>query len=310
MARDAFTRSGLDKTQAYQAMEQAQRELPTHDYDDREALKEYSLGVVGYGVYATIKEMVAGTAGEEPPKSAAALALEAVDQAEGTGDVMRAWQDALSQSCILPLAELHFEFGKPEYEQLLREIVQGALRAAKELRTDYRAVIRLLFVFLMTICPHQNRPAAVAYLARTLAYEITLTKLSVGVAMKLSAYAIGEAVFLLAMQDALLGRTDGPFFQPNQLIGDATEGSWRACEMISPHSLVHLEDNGRYLLRGFADSEARLRQGMVKGTVERVLTLPVIGWVYRPMRWLVRVAYHKIKRQPLLQKLWDQLMKD
>ena len=46
---------------------------------------------------------------------------------------------------------------------------------------------KLIFALLMNLCPHEGRRVAVEYLARTVAYEITLCKLTAGITMKRSA---------------------------------------------------------------------------------------------------------------------------
>jgi hypothetical protein len=302
----------FQKTQAYQQMAQAQSLVPEEALDDREELKDYKLSVVGYSVYATLMERNAATGVErDEPLTDAAAALDAIEETPEERQQRASalvWTQALGDATVLALAEMHEGFGQPEYRRLLRDIIQGAMSAAKELKFPLREAAKLVFGFLMTVCPHEDRVSAVRYLAKTLAYEIMLCKLSLGMAMKMTAYALGEAVFRLAISDVVQGRTDGPFSNPHHLLDAVGEGVWDATELIVPGSLVHLRDNGLYVVRGFSDSETRLRSGLVTNGVERVLSLPVIGWVYRPMRWMVLVAYNRLKNSPIVKKVWDKLM--
>jgi hypothetical protein len=302
---------GFQKTKAYQQMAQAQSQVPEEALDDREELKDYKLSVVGYSVYATLMERTMGQQdlpAEEPSDAAAALAE--LDESEEVKREISStgWMTALGDATVLALAEMHGRFGEGDYHRMLRDIVQGTMAAAKESKFPFREAVKVVFSYLMSVCPHEDRAPAVRYLAKTVAYEILLCKLSYGVPMKMAAYAIGESAFRLAVRDVMMGNTDGPFYNPHNLLDAASEGIWAATELVVPDSLTHLRDNGTYLMRGFTDSEERVRKGLVTGTVERVLTLPVVGWVYRPLRWMVLVAYNRLRKSPLVKKVWDKLM--
>jgi len=298
-----------DKTRAYQAMAQAHLEVPEEALGDREELKEYRLGVVGYGVYALLLE-VAGKGISDEEVTEAAKALGEVDNTEAVRQHQSAsaWRQALGDATLLSLAEAHGRFGQPDYQRLLRDIIQGTLAAAKAAKFSRQEAVKLLFTYFMYVRPHEGRAGAIKYLAKTVAYEITLSKLSVGLPMKMAAYALGEAVFMLAINEVLEGRQDQPVFVTKDLLDAVNDGVWQATELIVPDSFVHLRDNGMYVVRGFSDCEQHLRKGMISGSVERVLTLPVIGWVYRPIRWVVLVAYNRLKASPIANKIWNQLM--
>lgn len=301
----------FQKTQAYQQMAQAQNLVPEEALDDRDELKDYKLSVVGYSVYATLMERSVGQmdlANEEPSEAAQALA-ELDETEEKKREISSVgWMAALGDATVLALAEMHGRFGQPDYHRMLRDIIQGTMAAAKESKFPFREAIKVVFTYLMTVCPHEDRLSAVRYLAKTVAYEIVLCKLSVGVPMKMAAYAIGESIFRLAVRDVMNGDAEGPFYNPHNLLEAAGEGIWAATELVVPESVTHLRDNGGYLVRGFGDSEERVRKGLVSGTVERVLTLPVVGWVYRPLRWMVLVAYNRLRQSPLVKRVWDKLM--
>ena len=289
-------------------MSQAQLELPESALDDREELKEYRLGVVGYAVYATLMEAGGRRDGDDEQRSAAARALGDVDPEERKQQSASAWRQALGEASVLALAEDHDRFGQPDYQRLLRDIIQGTMAAAKEARFSFQEAVKVVFTYLMYVCPHEGRTGAIKYLAKTVAYEILLCKLSSGMPMKMAAYALGEAIFTLAVHEVLLGRKDDSIFHPHVLLDAVNEGVWQATELIVPGSIVHLRDNGFYIVRGFSDCEERLRKGLVSGTVEKVLSLPVIGWVYRPIRWMVLVAYNRLKQSPTANKVWERLM--
>jgi hypothetical protein len=301
----------FQKTQAYKQMAQAQSLVPEEALDDREELKDYKLSVVGYSVYATLLERSGASANlAEEELSEAAQALAEMDESEEKRREISSihWMQALGDATVLALAEMHGRFGQPDYHRMLRDIIQGTMAAAKEAKFPYREAVKTVFSYLLTVCPHEDRVSAVKYLAKTVAYEITLCKLSIGLPMKMAAYAMGEAIFRLAVRDVMMGQTEGPFYNPHNLLEAAGEGIWQATEMVSPESVAHLRDNGLYLVRGFGDSEERVRKGLVSGTVERVLTLPVIGWVYRPLRWMFLVAYNRLRQSPVAKKVWDKLM--
>ncbi|MBC7545776.1 MAG: hypothetical protein H7338_23845 [Candidatus Sericytochromatia bacterium] len=297
-----------NKSRAYQEMSQAQLEMPESALDDRDELKEYRLGVVGYAVYATLLESGAQMQTGEEQATAAARALGDVDPEERQHQSSSAWRSALGDATVLALAEAHGRFGQPDYQRLLRDIIQGTLTAAKEAKFSYQEAVKVIFTFLMYVCPHEGRAGAIKYLAKTVAYEILLCKLSIGMPMKMAAYAMGEAIFTLAVHEVLVGRKDDAVFDPHVMLDAVNEGVWSATELIVPNSIVHLRDNGFYIVRGFSDCEERLRKGLITGSVEKVLSLPVIGWVYRPMRWMVLVAFDRLKQSPVAKKVWERLM--
>lgn len=216
----------------------------------REQVSMYSLGAVGAAVFT-------------------AVAANADANAEnGMGSNM---QKVLLNQVIEAMSDTP-DIMSQQYREIVREIVQGTLQAAKENDIQIQAAIKMLVTGLMAISPHDDDPKMMGEALKVISSEIMYGKLNMGYSMKLAAYALGGALFMLSIYYKNYQKKLDFSKQLEQKLKYAcNDGIWESTGEITGFSEEHARANTDRFVAGRIEEEKTFQQNMVKG----ILLLPL-----------------------------------
>ena len=155
-----------------------------------------------------------------------------------------------------------------QYREIVREIVQGTLQAAKENDIQTQAAIKMLVTGLMTISPHDDDPKIMAEAIKVVSSEIIYGKLNINYSMKLAAYALGGAMFMLSIYYKNYQKRIEYTKQLDQKLKYAcNDGIWEATGEITGYSEEHARANTDRFVAGRIEEEKSFQKNMVKGVI-------------------------------------------
>jgi len=211
-----------------------------------EQMREYNMGAVGAAMYTAVSANADKTVETGVGANLQKVVLGQISEALAeTPDVMTS-----------------------DYRAIVRELVQGALRAAQDKEIKVHEVIKMVFVGLMAISPHAEDPKIMTECAKIAAAETLLGKINIGYSMKTASYALGGALFMLSVyfknyQSKLEYSKD-----LDQKIKYAiNEGIWEATGEISGFSESHARANTDRFVAGRVDEEKEFQATLVQGIV-------------------------------------------
>jgi hypothetical protein len=211
-----------------------------------EQMREYNMGAVGAAMYTAVSAN-----GDKTVETGVGANLQKV--------VLSQITEALAETPDVMTSE---------YRSIVREITQGALRAAVDKEIKVHEVIKMLFVGLMAISPHAEDPKIMTECAKTIAAEVMFGKINIGYTMKAAAYALGGGLFMLSVyfknyQSKLEFSKD-----LDQKIKYAiNEGIWEATGEITGYSESHARANTDRFVAGRVDEEKEFQAQLVQGIV-------------------------------------------
>lgn len=212
----------------------------------REQVGVYSLGAVGSAVFTAV------SANADP------------DQENGMGVNM---QKILLNQVIEAMSDTP-DILSQQYRDIVREIVQGTLQAAKENDIQTQAAIKMLVTGLMTISPHDDDPKIMAEAIKVISSEILYGKLNINYSMKLAAYALGGAMFMLSIYYKNYQKRIEYTKQLDQKLKYAcNDGIWEATGEITGYSEEHARANTDRFVAGRIEEEKSFQKNMVKGVI-------------------------------------------
>jgi hypothetical protein len=210
----------------------------------REQISMYSLGAVGAAVFTAV------AANADP------------NGENGMGANM---QKVLLNQTIEAMAEAP-DILSPQYREIVREIVQGTMQAAKENDIQTQGAIKMLVTSLMAVSPHDDDPKMMSEALKVVSSEIMYGKLNVGYSMKLAAYALGGALFMLSIYYKNYQKRIEFTKQLEQKLKYAcNDGIWEATGEISNYSEEHARANTDRFVSGRIEEEKDFQKNMFKG---------------------------------------------
>ncbi|MBC7544672.1 MAG: hypothetical protein H7338_18270 [Candidatus Sericytochromatia bacterium] len=155
-----------------------------------------------------------------------------------------------------------------EYRQVVRELVQGALRAAQDKEIKVHEVIKMVFVGLMAISPHAEDTKIMTECAKVISAEILLGKINIGYTMKAASYALGGALFMLSVYfKNYQSKLDFSKDLDQKIKYAINEGIWEATGEITGFSESHARANTDRFVSGRVDEEKDFQATLVQGIV-------------------------------------------
>jgi hypothetical protein len=224
----------------------AEMQAHVHEKTLVEQMREYNMGAIGAAMYTAVSANADKTVETGVGANLQKVVLSQITEALAeTPDVMTS-----------------------EYRSIVRELVQGALRAAIDKEIKVHEVIKMLFVGLMAISPHAEDPKIMSECAKTVAGEVMFGKINIGYTMKAASYALGGGLFMLSVyfknyQSKLEFTKD-----LDQKIKYAiNEGIWEATGEITGYSESHARANTDRFVAGRVDEEKDFQAQLVQGIV-------------------------------------------
>ncbi|MFN8670703.1 MAG: hypothetical protein U0457_01305 [Candidatus Sericytochromatia bacterium] len=87
----------------------------------------------------------------------------------------------------------------PQYKKLLRQIIQGSMKAGYDTHLEMKDLAKILISGLMATSPHDDNPEIMAQTIKMITSEIMFGKLNIGYNMRDAASYIGAASYTLAL---------------------------------------------------------------------------------------------------------------
>lgn len=228
----------------FQPSNSTQASAKVQERSIREQISMYSLGAVGAAVFTAV------AANADP------------NGENGMGPNM---QKTLLNQSIEAMAEAP-DILSMQYREIVREIVQGTLQASKENDIQIQGAIKMLVTSLMAVSPHDDDPKMMAEALKVIASEIIYGKLNVGYSMKLAAYALGAALFMLSIYYKNYQKRIEFTKQLEQKLKYAcNDGIWEATGEITGYSEEHARSNTDRFVTGRIEEEKDFQRNMVKG---------------------------------------------
>lgn len=210
----------------------------------RETISMYSLGAVGAAVFTAV------AANADP------------NGEHGMGANM---QKTLLNQSIEAMAEAP-DILSMHYREIVREIIQGTMQAAKENDIQTQAAIKMLVTSLMAVSPHDDDPKMMAEALKVVSSEVIYGKLNVGYSMKLAAYALGGALFMLSIYyKNYQKRIDFSKQLEQKLKYAVNDGIWEATGEVTGYSEEHARSNTDRFVAGRIEEEKDFQRNMFKG---------------------------------------------
>lgn len=210
----------------------------------REQISMYSLGAVGAAVFTAV------AANADP------------NGENGMGQNM---QKTLLNQSIEAMAEAP-DILSMQYREIVREIVQGTMQAAKENDIQTQGAIKMLVTSLMAVSPHDDDPKMMAEALKVISSEIMYGKLNVGYSMKLASYALGGALFMLSIYyKNYQKRIDFSKQLEQKLKYAVNDGIWEATGEVTGFSEEHARSNTDRFVAGRIEEEKDFQRNMFKG---------------------------------------------
>lgn len=211
-----------------------------------EQIKEFSLGAIGSAVFNTI-------------------AANADANAEnGVGSNM---QKALLNQMVEAMAETP-DILSPEYRNIVREIVQGTMKAAKENEVRLQEAIKMIITGLMAISPHDDDPKIMAEAMKIMSAEIMYGKVNIGYSMKLAAHSLGASLFMLSIYFKNYQSKLEYTKQLDQKLKYAcNDGIWESTGEISGYSEIHARANTDRFVAGRIEEEKNFQKNLIRGMI-------------------------------------------
>lgn len=210
----------------------------------RETISMYSLGAVGAAVFTAV------AANADP------------NGEHGMGGNM---QKTLLNQSIEAMAEAP-DILSMNYREIVREIIQGTMQAAKENDIQTQAAIKMLVTSLMAVSPHDDDPKMMAEALKVISSEIIYCKLNVGYSMKLASYALGGALFMLSIYyKNYQKRIDFSKQLEQKLKYAVNDGIWEATGEVTGYSEEHARSNTDRFVAGRIEEEKDFQRNMFKG---------------------------------------------
>lgn len=221
-----------------------QLQTKTHERSIRETISMYSLGAVGAAVFTAV------AANADP------------NGENGMGGNM---QKTLLNQSIEAMADAP-DILSNAYREIVREIVQGTLQAAKENDIQTQGAIKMLVTSLMAVSPHDDDPKMMAEALKVIASEILYGKLNVGYSMKLASYSLGGALFMLSIYYKNYQKRIEFTKQLEQKLKYAcNDGIWEATGEVTGYSEEHARANTDRFVAGRIEEEKDFQRNMFKG---------------------------------------------
>lgn len=210
----------------------------------REQISMYSLGAVGAAVFTAVAAN-ADPAGEH-----------------GMGANM---QKTLLNQSIEAMADAP-DILSNQFREIVRELVQGTLQASKENDIQIQGIIKMLVTSLMAVSPHDDDPKMMAEALKVIASEIMYGKLNIGYSMKLAAYSLGAALFMLSIYYKNYQKRIEFTKQLEQKLKYAcNDGIWDATGEITGFSEQHARENTDRFVSGRIEEEKDFQRNMFRG---------------------------------------------
>jgi hypothetical protein len=209
-----------------------------------ESLKEYNLGNIGNTVYETV---IANTDHKEK---------------NGIGQNM---QKNMFTEILKGLTEVD-DVLSPAYRKLVREVVQGSMRAAMENNVGLKDMAKMIVSGLMAMSPHDDDPQIMADTVKTIVSEIIYGKVNIGYNMKSASYYLGAALYTLTLYYKNY-QSDVNFSKEleQKLSAAFSESIWKSTGEISNYSQVYAKTNIEQFMAGRVDEEKTYQKNVVKG---------------------------------------------
>lgn len=220
--------------------------VKTQERSIREQISMYTLGAVGAAVFTAV------AANADP------------NGENGMGPNM---QKVLLNQAIEAMAEAP-DILSHQYREIVREIVQGMLQAAKENDIQTQAAIKMLVTSLMAVSPHDDDPKMMCEALKVISSEILYGKLNIGYSMKLASYALGGALFMLSIYYKNYQKRVEYTKQLDQKLKYAcNDGIWEATGEITGFSEEHARANTDRFIAGRIEEEKEFQRNLFKGII-------------------------------------------
>lgn len=228
----------------FQPSSVGQAKTKTQERSIREQIGMYSLGAVGAAVFTAV------SANADP------------NGEHGMGPNM---QKTLLNQSIEAMAEAP-DILSSQFREIVREIIQGTLQASKENDIQTQGAIKMLVTSLMAVSPHDDDPKMMAEALKVISSEIIYGKLNMGYSMKLAAYSLGAALFMLSIYYKNYQKRIEFTKQLEQKLKYAcNDGIWEATGEITGFSEEHARSNTDRFVTGRIEEEKEFQRNMFKG---------------------------------------------
>lgn len=155
-----------------------------------------------------------------------------------------------------------------EYKLLVRDIIQGAMKAGYEAKLEMKDLVKMLVSGFMAMSPHDDDPQIMAEVIKYLVSEIMYGKINIGYNMKSASMWLGAASYTLILyyknyQNDIEFNRD---FEQKLNIA-FSENIWKATGEISNYSQVSAKANVEQFMAGRMEEERIHSKNYVKDMV-------------------------------------------
>lgn len=161
----------------------------------------------------------------------------------------------------------------PEYQVLIRDMVQGILKGGQEYKLRVDELVKITVMTLLLLSPIESiedlREAS-----RIIAQEIILGKVNLGFTMKITSFGLGKTVVLMAIHSKLNKGAESIFSQPDApaaIQEGLHEGLWQTTKDVTHGSVKHCKANAAMFRQGMEVERRTLPLNLMLGFVARVV---------------------------------------
>jgi len=169
----------------------------------------------------------------------------------------------------------------PEYQVLIRDMVQGIMKGGNEYKLRVDELVKITVMTLLLLSPIESIED-LRESARIVAQEIILGKINLSYTMKIASFGLGKTVVLMAIHSRLNRGGNSLFSQadaPAAIQEGLHEGLWQTTKDISHGSLKHCKANAAMFRQGMEFERRTLPMNLLLGFFARMIksVLPARG---------------------------------
>ena len=151
------------------------------------------------------------------------------------------------------------------YSDLVREIVQGCMRAAHEKDISMKDVTKMFTSGIMAMAPHDDDPEIMAEALKCIVEEVMYGKINIGYNMKTAANCLGAASYTLStFYKDFQSEVNFNKSVEQTLNGAFNEAIWSSTGRISNFSQAYAKANIESFMAGRNEEEKIYQKGVVK----------------------------------------------
>lgn len=156
----------------------------------------------------------------------------------------------------------------PKYKKLVRDIIQGSMRAGDDSNLEMKDLAKILISGLMATSPHGDDPEIMAEAVKIIVSEIMYGKINIGYNMRDAASYIGAAAYTLStyykeyQKDIVFDKA-----MENKIHEAFASAIWSATGEISNFSTAYAKSNIEHFMNARIKEEESHQKSLVKNMI-------------------------------------------